>query len=343
VRLKSKQIAKILNISPSAVSLALNNKPGVSEETRLKVNAVVEKYYAKKKSISGSGNTADIKGTVLLIVHKSSIQFVMPTLFFQRAIDAVQIDAIENGYNLEISYYNHNMNRQTFIEDLNSERISGILLFATEMSDEDLSLYAGIDKPLVIMDARFASENLDMVTLNNFGGMEQAVEYAHSMGHRKIGYLRSSRPIKNFQDRFTGYIEGLERIGLKYYERYVFALDCTIEGAHGDFTQILDSGQAELPTIFLSDFDCIAAGALRALKTNGYSIPEDISIIGFDNMEFSAELEPALTTFDTGNGIGSIALKRLIEKINREDSDYLNIEIASRLIVRNSVKKIERS
>lgn len=341
MRLKSKDIAKMLNISPSAVSLALNNKPGVSAETRNRVNALIEEYYASGKFIENRENPVSIKGSIALVIHRTTKKLlIMPSRWFESAIDKVQAIAIENEYKLDISYYNPNMNQDVFLDSLNDERIAGVVVFATEMSREELNIYTGLQKPLVIMDTRIPVEGVDTVTINNKNGVAGAVGYAYAKGHRKIGFIKSRISINNFEDRFAGYIEGLRNVGLELNEDYIVEVGSTAEAAFNDFTAILESGTANLPTLYLSSFDYLAVGVMRALKTKGFKVPDDVSFIGFDDIELCTELDPPLTTLRILPDIGPIAIERLLNKINGKDGYYLNIEVGTELVERESVKNI---
>jgi len=341
VRLKSKDIAEMLNISPSAVSLALNNKPGVSAETRNKVNALIEEYYASGKFVENNENTSTLKGSIALIIHRTAKKLlILPSLWFENTIDRAQAAALESDYKLEISYYNPNINQDAFINGLNDERIVGVVVFATEMSRDELDIYRHLDKPLVIADARFAAADIDTVTISNCNSVAYAVEYAYCQGHREIGFLKSKISINNFEDRFKGYKEGLSNAGIAYNEDYVFELGSTADGAYNDFMDILARPGIRLPTIFLSSLDYIVVGVMRALKTKGYKIPEDISLIGFDDIELCSELDPPLTTLRIKPDIGPIAIERLIDKINGKNNYHLNIEVGTDLIIRDSVRKL---
>lgn len=337
--LKSKDIAKMLNISPSTVSLAINNKPGVSPETKNKIFAVLEEYYASG-NFSAEDDPANVKGIIVLLVHKAQKQLFMPNVFFQDVIDDIQSVAIHNNYQLEISYFNSGMSKALLLESLSRDKVAGVILYATELPLSELNMYDSLDKPLVIFDARYPVENVDMVTLANRSAVSNAVNYVYSLGHRRIGFLKSKTRINNFDDRYYGYLEGLQLNNLEYHTDYVYDVTCTIDGACADFLKILDKPLESLPTVFLTDLDYNAAGALRAIKKKGFSVPDDISLVGFDDYALMSELDPPITTIQIKHYFGAIAASRLIDKIEKLDDYRLNIEVATELIVRESVKNL---
>jgi len=332
----------MLNISPSTVSLAINNKPGVSAETKNKIFAILEEYYASG-NFSSEDNPANVKGVIVLVVHKAQKQLFIPTVFFQDVINDIQTVAVQNNYQLEISYYNSGMNKDLLLESLSREKVIGVIVYATEVPNSELCTYDALDKPIVLFDGRFPVENMDMVTLANRNAVSNAVDYVYGLGHRRIGFLKSKTRINNFDDRFFGYLEGLQFKNLEYNPDYVFSVTCTIDGAYTDFLKILERPIDSLPTVFLTDLDYNVAGALRAIKKKGYSVPNDFSLVGFDDIALMSELDPPITTIQIKHYFGAIAASRLIEKIEKRDSYFLNIEVATELIIRESVKKFEPS
>ena len=337
--LKSKDIAKLLNISPSTVSLAINNKPGVSAETKNKIFAALEEYYSSGM-FSMDANQTNVKGTIVLVVHKAQKQLFIPTVFFQYVIDDVQSVVDQRNYQLEISYYNSGLSKELLLDTLSRDKVAGVIIYATEMPYSEFSIYESINKPMLILDARFPVENIDMVTLANRNAVLNAVNYVYGLGHRRIGFLKSKTRICNFEDRYYGYLEGLQMNNLEYNPDYVFSVACTLDGACTDFLKILDKPIDKLPTVFLTDLDYTVAGALRAIKKRGLSVPKDFSLIGFDDIALMSDLNPPITTIQIKHYFGAIAASRLIDKIEKVDNYCLNIEVATELIIRESVKKL---
>jgi LacI family transcriptional regulator len=177
--------------------------------------------------------------------------------------------------------------------------------------------------------------------INNTDAAFKATEFLIMNGHTRIGYLHSSVAINNFHNRKLGYLDALHVYDLNVNKQYEFSLEPTMEGSYRDMKKLLEQDALELPTAFFADNDIIAFGAINALKEKGISIPKDVSIIGFDDMPFCEITNPSLTTIKVfKQEMGGIAVKRLIEKINSNDSVTQKIEINTDLIIRNSVLKI---
>ncbi len=326
-KLKNKEIASILGISPSAVSLALNNKPGVSETMRDKILSL---SGAKNMDIPHFQSSAppETSRSILLIVHKKHGEIIIDKPFFSNLIESVQLETLARNYSLKIMYYTSNMDLDAFIQQLKTTPADGILLLATEMLSEDLQYYKQLNLPIVLLDNTFVFEQFDSVTLNNTTAILGAFEYAYRLGHRNIGYLKSSVFINNFDFRFDGYLRALRQFTLADPKPPVFSLHCNIELAYLKMKTILDHLPADfrMPTCFLSDIDYIAIGSMRAFQEHGYRIPEDISIIGFDDNAACEVCVPQLTTIRVNHtDIGRIAVDNLFARIKEPHSYNVHI------------------
>lgn len=215
----------------------------------------------------------------------------------------------------------------------------GILLLATEMQREDFLPFKQLNIPLVVLDSNFSSEKVDTIIINNIEGTYEATKYLIEMGHTEIGYLHSSVWIKNFDERKAGFLKALSDVDLRLNKKFVFPLESTLEGAYNDMRALLQS-KPSLPTALFADNDIIAVGAIKALKENGYRIPDDVSVVGFDNMPFCEIIDPPLTTVNVfKRRMGMIALKRLLDRIEGNFLESIKIEVNTELVERASVVK----
>lgn len=206
------------------------------------------------------------------------------------------------------------------------------------MAKEDLNLFNKFKIPIVVLDSFFRGVKYDTVAINNYQGSYEGTKYLIDCGHTKIGYLCSSIWINNFEERKEGYLKALRDHGIEVNERFIFSLEPTLDGAYNDMLKLLDT-KPELPTAFFSDNDIIAFGAMKAIKERNIKIPEDISIVGFDDMPFCEMIEPALTTVKVyKQSMGRLAVKRLIERIDGDCEAFIKIEVNTELVERMSVK-----
>lgn len=337
--MKVKDIAEKLELSPSTVSLVLNNKPGISEDTRNRVlNAVKEMGFG---DLLEKRTTA--RKSLQFIVFRKSSDFSSDSSFFPQVfsqiIEGVDTQVKARGYSLMVAYMDENDILQQ-LEQLKLNQCEGMLLLATDMTPEQLKLLKSARLPIVILDNYFETESFDCVTINNEQGVFQAVRYLADMGHEKIGYLHSGVSVNNFSERYYAFLRAMEKCGLPIEKRYFCGISATESEARQNVTSFLQENK-NLPTAFFADNDVIAIYAMKVMQELGYRIPEDISIVGFDNMPVSEMLNPPLTSIHVAKqSLGKLAVNRLIDKITSDCEETVKIEIATKLIKRKSVKNL---
>lgn len=341
-KLKNKDIASALNLSTAAVSMALNNKPGVSKETRQKVIA----YYMEHSESSPLMDANAISKTLIFDIYKNSGDIIIDKPFFTEIMASIEATAKEHGYLLMVSHYDPDTDLDEHIADLNAQGASGLLLLATEMTDTALLHYKKLSIPYVLLDGFIDSIPCDAVTLDNSGAIFRAYEYAFRMGHRNIGYLKCSTEIPNFIHRFDGFLKARHTFEpeLICQEPIVFSLPANLKASNLNMKKILSDlpESSALPSCFISDLDFIAIGAMMAFRENGYAVPDDISVIGYDDIEFSTISFPTLTTIHLHQRtLARTAIDLLVKKIQRPSPSFQHIQIGSELIVRDSVKKLK--
>jgi len=341
MRIKNKDIAERLGISTTAVSLAINNRPGVSEETRRKVLQMISES-ANRNAENQQSVTA--KGMVVLSVHKKHGLIINEKPFFSELIETVQQEAMSRRHLVAIAHYMPGQDIGQYMDYLKSLSPAGIIVMATEMDREDLAYYEKLRIPIVLMDGTFDLSTVDSIALDNQTAIYRALDYAYQKGHREIGFLKSTTVIQNFVHHYDGYTKGIRDYGLERENHPVIELPCTLEGARDAMNAFLDNPPEDfkMPTIFLADLDYIAIGAMQALIGHGYRIPEDVSLIGYDDVAAALLSTPPLTTTRVNHGdAGRIAMQRLSELLAGINTDYhVTMQVSSKLIVRDTVKNL---
>ena len=338
--LKLKDIAERLNISQATVSLALNNRPGVSQETKEKVLKVTEEMGYNVNILSR--NTSKNQKSIRFVIYKKQGLVVSDTSFFSALIEGIDQEARDNGYSLVITYLKEKENKAEIKKLVKEEPLGGIIVLATEAETQDLKIFDKLNVPVVVLDSYFRDAKYDTVVINNMQGSYQGTCYLLEKGHTSIGYLCGSIRINNFEERKDGFFKALKDHNIEWNEKLAYPLEPTMEGAYRDMARILETGY-KLPTAFFSDNDIIACGAMKAFKEKGLRIPEDLSIVGFDDMPFSKIIDPALTTIKVyKQSMGRLAVKRLIERIEGDCEAFVKAEVNTELVERKSVLKKER-
>lgn len=329
----AKELAEKLGVSPASVSMALNNKPGVSQKTRQLILEVAEREGYDFYRISSKNK---IPGTIYLVFFKKHGTIVTYTPFFSQVSEGISERCKEMGYKLNVHYVWDDETLQKQIENIQYSDCCGIILLGTEMHAEDFRPFQTLSIPIVLLDVYFETIQANYVLINNVQGAFLATTYLIKKTQQQPGYLRSSYPIINFDERASGFYNAIRSSGLHTSKSIVHRLSSSIEGAFLDMIEILEQKET-LAKCYFADNDTIAIGAMRALKTKGYRIPEDIAIIGFDNIDFSSIVEPSLSTIHVPKReMGKIALDRLMELITHPKSLPTKIEVSTHLIKRRS-------
>lgn len=328
-----KEIAKMAGVSVATVSLALNNKGAVKEETKNLILEIANRTgYTKKNT--------ELKKNILMIKYVSSgIPINQNGDFISRLIDAMECTASGMHYNLVIKNIEADQ-FETEISSGNFEEFSGIIFLATEADLDTIKHLEKLMIPVVAVDNLFEHIDVDAVVMDNRSGVYLAMQYLYKMGHKVIGYVDSTIPFRNMIERREGYERALLELGLENKSN-IITVTPTLEGAYEDVLKILESGRLE-PTAYVAANDMIAIGMIKALKTYDYAIPQDISIIGFDDIPFCNVLDKPLTTMRVNKEkLGKLAITILDRKIRSEDEEEgpIKVLVGTKLIERDSVCK----
>lgn len=330
----AKRLAAMLGISESAVSLALNNKPGVSRETQKRVLEAAKRYGYdfSRKGISSEGK----KGILCFCIYKKSGAVVDDTQFFSAVTDGINLSCRREGYECVTRYLYEDEDLSGQIYALRGQ-FAGVIVLATEMEENTLPLFDRLDAPMVFLDAYFEKPEYNYILINNTQGAFTAAQYLIRKRRTQPGYLRSSYWISNFEQRADGFYKAIRAAGLSTSKSPVLRLTPSQEGAYEDMKTLLASGEKPADCYF-ADNDLIAIGAIKALKEAGYRIPEDVAIVGFDDIPAGEYISPSLTTMHVPKMIlGQTAVIRVIQLIEGKNPDPLKVEVFTRIVKRKSV------
>lgn len=330
----AKEIAERLQISAAAVSMALNGKRGVSEQTRQQVLTAAKEMGYDFSRISGKAVPQNAH--INFIIYRRQGAVVDDTPFFAQLSEGIQTACRQARLKLEINYmfFGDHIERQ--LQDIVYGESSGVILLGTEITKQELDPFLALPIPLVILDVDQDTVRRDCVLINNNQGAFLATDYLIGRIHQQPGYLHSSYFIHNFEERADGFYRAVRHNGMSASKSIVHSLTPSVEGAYADMTEILKR-QDPLARGYFADNDLIAVGAMRALQEQGYRIPEDVAIIGFDNVPLATYVDPPLTTVHVPKQyMGEIATQRLTEIMNSKSHCPVKIEIGTQLIRRTS-------
>lgn len=340
----AKMIAKELGVSPSAVSLALNGKSGISEETR---KNIIEKA-SEMGYFSGRFNPVEKQpGNIRFVVYNGGKDVLNEIPFYSYVLRGIENRAKEQGYNILVSYFNSQSITQEDAEEL-CRGVDGILVMGTELHREDFAGGISLKKlpcPVVVIDNGLFGDKIDSVVTDNLRGAFKAIEYLVKWGHTKIGYLCSRQRIPNFDERS----KGVELAQKEYPDVRIeqIPVNFATKKSVADIEEWIRNTE-ELPTALFADSDMIAFGAIQALTGCGYRIPEDISVIGFDDMDACRLVNPPLTTIQVMKlQMGMAAFTFLENRIEGKltvtgDDAFFNVTVTTKVKERKSVSRPAR-
>lgn len=330
----AKELAARLGVSEAAVSLALNNKPGVSRQTRKRIFEAAQALgydFSRKASAGGK------KGTICFAIYRKSGAVVDDTPFFSTLSDGVSTGCRRERYDCVIRYLYEGDDLSDQIYELTASQFAGLILLATEMDEETLKQFSRVNLPVVVLDACFEKLSYNYILINNVQGAFMATEHLIRRRRTQPGYLRSAFPISNFEQRADGFYKAIRAAGMSTSKSTVHRLTPSQEGAYADMTALIRGGE-ELADCYFADNDLIAIGAMQALKESGRRVPEDVAIVGFDDLPACEYVTPALSTVEVPKlFMGQTAAARVIQLIENKSTLPLKIEVATQLIRRKSV------
>jgi LacI family transcriptional regulator len=331
-------IAKEAEVSPSAVSLALNNKPGISSEVRQRIIGIAA--HLGYRSLDQYLVNENITIRFLKIAKHGHIVNERHNAFITEYMEGIETVVKKRRFKFEVSFFNR-VPVEEIVASQKDAAVDGLIVLGTELAAHELSFFSELKKPIVFIDTYFPLSIYDCIDIDNVDGVFRAVHHLYTSGHRSIGLIKSSYETRNFKMREFGFREAMEYFSMPVQEKFILNVDPAFDESIMDMKKHL-SKRASLPTAFFCMNDIIAYGSMKALRDHNYRIPEDISIIGFDDLPSSSFSEPPLTSIKVSNHqIGQRALEKLAERIiNPAGTMAENILVAGTLIPRHSVGQL---
>ncbi|XID93110.1 LacI family DNA-binding transcriptional regulator [Paenibacillaceae bacterium WGS1546] len=300
--MKMEDIAKIAQVSKSAVSLALSGKPGIGSETRERILRIArEMGYSAKPRGSAPAPEKTPKSLVFLVITNLGIvleeYYQQP--FFRELIHFIEDRCRAKGYSVIFSSVDMEHFERSVRAVAEDRRNSGVILLGTNLSREQIAAIADKLPQLVVLDTCYDTLPVHFIEINNAMGAYQAGTHLCDIGHRDIGYVASNVRIHNFEERKAGFLAALRERGIEIAPSRTFSVAPTLLSSQDAMRRQLEAclqAEGRLPTALFCECDYIAISAMKTLAELGYRVPEDISVIGFDNISESVIVSPELTT-----------------------------------------------
>jgi DNA-binding LacI/PurR family transcriptional regulator len=343
--MKMEDIARLAGVSKSAVSLAISGKPGISEETRIKILDIVrENGYVPRglvKPDRPAGGTNAMLRFVACVNSGIVLEQYSSQPFFMELIRDIEEHCRAKGYSLMFSSVPMEQYEQTMDAMAAEREAGGMILLGTNLSQEQIRYAAALQPNLVVLDTCYETLGVNFIVINNVMGAYQAGRYLVELGHRSIGYVQSHTRMYNFDSRKRGFLMALDEAGISVKEEHCFSVSPVVFTSQEALRNSLQSLKGPLPTALFCECDYIAISVMKTLAELGVRVPHDVSVIGFDNIQESMIVTPELTTVHVEKAaIAELAVTKLLSVLGDEAAIKTKSFIDTQLVIRNSCKAI---
>jgi LacI family transcriptional regulator len=320
------QVASEAGVSAMTVSNVLNNRPGASDETRRLVTEVAARlgYTPNIAARNLKGGRSGLIGVVTLdLTAQYGLEIV-------RGI-ADELADTEREMLINASYQDPTRERDR-IELLARGLVDGVLLVAPVLDDDTLEVIRRTGVPCVVIDPRRLNTPLPRVTVDNYGGMRAGTQHLIEQGHRRIAYIRGEVDLESSALRFQGFSDAMRLAGLAVEDELVATCDFTYACGFRTAAALIGTGA---PTAIAAGADLIALGAVDAARAHGLSVPDDLSVLGFDDLPQALQSFPGLTTVRQPlHDMGQKGARALLSILDGNTLVADDIRLPTELIVR---------
>lgn len=329
-------IAKNTGFSVTTVSKALNDYPDVSQKTKKKILETADELGYLPNSHARTLTTK--KSWTIGVVFVESLGIGMKHPFFNAVIESFRQNVEVAGYDLLFASRSISNKQKSYLEHFKYRGVDGVVIVCSTYDDEQVQELIDNPIPTVVIDLK--SDKSSTVYSDNITGSKLAVEYLHSLGHRKIAHIAGHSSTFAGEQRQIGFIQALKALNMPVANEYIvdgkfFSRDSGYQAME----KLLNL--SDPPTAVYAAGDNMAIGAIDAIRDFGLEVPGDISVIGYDDIELSRYINPPLTTIKQDTDlIGREAGELLIKQINNRQKTIHGIMVPVNLVIRKSCRKI---
>jgi len=333
------EIAKAAGVAPGTVSKALNRTGRVNEETRKRIEKIAEDMsYVPNVAARGLKSNQSF---MIGIVFPENAGIGLKHMFFSELLESFRHEMAEYGY--DTIFINKRLDGKDigYLEHCKMRKVDGLLIITIDPNDSEMDQL--LDSKIPSVSTEMALASIPYVMSDNIEGGRLAAEYLMKMGHTQVGHLAGVLNTVAGLERLDGFRKGLEKAGLSLKDQYIESLGWTYnESIEETIKNYINRFKLEeRPTALFVASDLMAVHTINILAKMGISVPEDISIIGFDDIQIAKIINPGLTTIHQDiPGIAKGIVDILYQLIKKEEVDQLCKKIPVTLVERGSVKKL---
>ncbi|HCE3217358.1 TPA: substrate-binding domain-containing protein [Vibrio parahaemolyticus] len=328
-----KDIAKLAGVSTSTVSHVINKTRFVSEEISERVNnAAKELNYYAPSALARSLKVNRTKTIGMLVTTSTNP-------FFGEVVKGVERSCYHKGYSLILcNTEGDNERMRQSINTLLQKRVDGLILMCSSLEGERIDVFERYpDIPVVVMDWGPMLFTSDKIQDNSLRGGYLAAKYLIDCGHTEIGCITGPLIKHQAQMRYEGYKRAMNEAGLEFNANWIIESDFECEGGYQAFKKMAERGT--LPSSIFVSNDMMAMGVINAANELGIKVPDDFSIIGYDDIHIAKFMSPSLTTIHQPKyRLGQAAVETLVRRLDDKSNEAQVVQLEPTLVVRNSVK-----
>jgi LacI family transcriptional regulator len=331
-----KDVAKLAGVSTTTVSHVINQTRHVNDETKMSVAKAMKELEYRPNILARSLRSGETK-TIGLIVPDGS------NPFFAEIARQIEDLGYRKGYSVILGNSDNNPDKQTsYINTLLAKQVDGVIFISTGGETSELQLLTENNIPIVVADRDLSLSLTDVVLLDNEKAGYEATRYLLDLGHRCIACITGPDDLSPSMLRLKGYKRALKEFNIGFKENLVEKGDFRFRGGEVAMERLLN--QSCPPTAVFALNDMMAIGAMKGITKAGLEIPGDISVIGFDDIEFASAVKPALTTMaqpfsELSSKSVEMLINRMCGKINETNQ---RVVLTARLIVRDSTARMRK-
>lgn len=326
-----RDVARQASVSVATVSHVINGTRFVDPQTVDRVRAAID-ALGYRPNILARGLRRNETSTIGMVVPDNF------NPFFAEIVRTIEDVGFESGYNVILCNSDGTETKEiAYVETLLSKQIDGLIFIASGRSTEALELISRTRLPCVVVDREVGDLTMDQVLIDNAQGGYLAGQYLSKLGHRKIGYIAGPRLFSLSARRLTGFQQALFEAGIELRDEWIVPGDFDYSGGEQGMHELLHRDR-DLTAVFASN-DRMAIGALNALMRAGLRVPQDVSLIGYDDIRQATAMYPALTTIAQPKAeMGRTSVNLLLERIRSREQAFppRRVILPVELIVRES-------
>lgn len=324
-----KDVAKHAGVSPATVSRVLNRHPYVADDVRDRVLDAIEALGYRPNRVAQRLRSAQsrVVGVIFSDINNP---------FYTVALSGMEAAFSKEHLSVLIGNTNIDQNRENdLIELMRTEEVAGLIIAPVKETSPVLMRIVREGLPVVVIDRRMQDQELDTVLADNFSGVRSAIAHFIRLGHRRIAILNGPQHLTSGRERYAGYLQAMGDAGLPVDLSLVRFGDYLQESGYTLAHELL--ALPDPPTALFAANNLMTIGALNAIHETRYKIPDDIAVVGFDNLPWAISINPPLTTVvQPAFDIGAHAAELLMERIMDPEGAVRTVVLDTDLIVRQS-------